>query len=331
MSIVKMGFESPKHSWRKQGKASLISNYGTSLSLRRPLSPNLTPTEKTEVVTFLSPKLSSAVWRKSTIGVTRNSDKLSMGVEKEDVSGIKANKSLNQYLDDTIFYRDINDKKRSLKRGSWEYYHLFTREQGIKQWSHFPDLSIKKRRRIGSFLGVSATSATDQLHHSYKMIDHSRDLMNRILGENWDYKRKYWISHCHQVLWSVLLDSTQLVNPCSGIIPKTLHSITMLSEADKHWYHVLISSARVCEIKSPDFSELTYDPQSNRGLDEEFEFQIKFQIGYDVEELAWYIHNAIGWLLMDEVCNLTAEYMGHSKFTCDVQIYFKKLVKPWWE
>jgi len=105
----------------------------------------------------------------------------------------------------------------------------------------------------------------------------------------------------------------------------------MLSEADKHWFHVLISSARVCQVKSPDFSELTYDPQSNSNLDEEFEFQIQFQFGYDVEELAWYIHNAVGSLLMDDSCNVIARFVGHSKFTCDVQIFFKKLVTPWWE
>jgi len=107
--------------------------------------------------------------------------------------------------------------------------------------------------------------------------------------------------------------------------------MTMLSQADKHWYHVLISSARICEIKSPNFSELTYDPKRNSGRDEEFEFQIQFQFGYDIEELVWYIHSANGCVLMNEFCKIIAEFVGHSKFTCDVQIYFKKLVKPWWE
>lgn len=98
-----------------------------------------------------------------------------------------------------------------------------------------------------------------------------------------------------------------------------------------HWYHVLINSARVDQIISPDFSELTYDPQGNKSMDEEFEFQIQFQFGYDVEELVWFIHRAIGRLLKDDLCNIIAEFLGHSKFICSVQIYFKKLVTPWWE
>jgi len=91
MSILKMEFESPKHSAMAQGEASLICNYGTSLSLMSPLSGNLTPTEKTEVITFLSPKLSSAVWRKSTIGETRDSDKQTMRVVQKDVRSKRTN------------------------------------------------------------------------------------------------------------------------------------------------------------------------------------------------------------------------------------------------
>jgi len=155
--------------------------------------------------------------------------------------------------------------------------------------------------------------------------------MSIVLTENWDYKRRYWILQCHNILWSVLRDPTVLEKPCSEIIPKTLHSITMLSEADKHWFHVLIRSARVCKIEAPNFSELTYDPQNNNGLDEEFEFHIKFQFGYDVEEIAWHIHNAVGGMLTDCLSIVIAEFVGHSMFKCDVQIYFKKLVTPWWE
>jgi len=123
----------------------------------------------------------------------------------------------------------------------------------------------------------------------------------------------------------------RMEKPCSAIIPNTLHSISMLSEADKHWLSVLISSARVLEIKSPDFSELTYDPQSNSGLDEEFEFLIKFKFGYDIEDLAWYIHNATRSMLTDDLSQVVAEFVGDSKFICHIQIYFKKLVNPWWE
>jgi len=31
------------------------------------------------------------------------------------------------------------------------------------------------------------------------------------------------------------------------------------------------------------------------------------------------------------MCGIIAEYVGHSKFICDMQIYLKKLATPWWE
>jgi len=154
--------------------------------------------------------------------------------------------------------------------------------------------------------------------------------MSVILEENWDNKRRYWIKQCHSVLWNVLQEPSVIEKPCSEMLPKTLHSISMLSEADKHWPSVLISSARVYEIKS-NFSELTYEPQSNSGLDEEFEFQIKFKFGYDIEELTWYINNVMGLIITEDLCHIMAEFVGTSKFFCDVQIFFKKLVSPWWE
>jgi len=98
---------------------------------------------------------------------------------------------------------------------------------------HFSGMNTHKRRRIGNLLRVSATSTIDRLHYSYKMIDLWQEQINRILAENWEYKRKYWIQQCHVILWSVLQDLTLLENPWSVIIPRTLHSITMLSQADK--------------------------------------------------------------------------------------------------
>jgi len=323
-----MEFESPNHSSRSPVQAS--NNHGTPLCLRRPLSLKFAQSAKHLVLTFLSPEASSTGWRRSDIGVSRISENLNRGIVKTNFNDVEESISVDEgfSLGQSFFpcSRDISDKRGRLKRRGCENNDFFSGGEGMKTLLHFSGMSNHKRRRIGDSFGVS-----ERLHYSYKMIDHWQDQMNRVLAENWEYKRKYWIPQCHGILWSVLQDLTLLEKPCSGIIPRILHSITMLSQADKHWYHVLISSARIYEIKSPDFSELTYDPQRNRGLDEEFEFQIKFQFGYDVEELAWYIHNAIGCLLMNEFCNLVAEFVGHSKFTCDVQIYFKKLVTPWWE
>jgi len=190
----------------------------------------------------------------------------------------------------------------------------------------------KRRRAESSLLATTIPPTKEELQLTWKMIDHWQEQMSQILSEDWEYKRKHWVQQCHNVLWNVKEDSTLIEEPSSEMFPKTLLPITMLNKKDKHWLDVLISSARVDKIKSPDFEELTHDPQGNHALDEEFEFEIQFQFGFDIEELAWYIHFGVAKQgLNEDLCSVIAEFVGRSKFICDVQIYFKKSVTPWWE
>jgi len=96
---------------------------------------------------------------------------------------------------------------------------------------------------------------------------------------------------------------------------------------------VLVSSARVERIKCPEFAVLTQDPRDKRkSMQDEFEFQIQFQFGFDVSDISWYVHSAVGSAGINQfICGVVAEYVGHSKFLCDIQIYYKKLATPWWE
>jgi len=207
------------------------------------------------------------------------------------------------------------------------------REMDFCRVAPFPRRSIQKRRRAGgNLLATPVPPTKEQLQETWRMIDHWQEQMTQILAEDWEYKRKNWIEQCHYVLWNVQEDSTLIEKPTSEMYPKTLLPITLLNEKDRHWLDVLISSTRVDKIKAPDFEELTRDPQGNRAMDEEFEFEIQFQFGFDIEELAWYIHcGAAKKGLNEDLCSVIAEFVGRSKFICDVQIYFKKSVTPWWE
>jgi len=194
--------------------------------------------------------------------------------------------------------------------------------------------SIQKRRKAESSMLVAADipPTKEELQETWKMIDHWQEQMRQILCEDWDYKRKHWVEQCHNVLWNVKEDPTLIEQPSSEMFPKTLLPITFINKTDKHWLDVLISSARVEKIKAPDFEQLTYDPQGNHAMDEEFEFEIQFQFGFDIEELTWYIHFGVAKQgLNKDLCSVIAEFVGRSKFICDVQIYFKKSVRPWWE
>jgi len=323
--------ESPlKKLMKTQRDRQSINNYGTPLRLKKQLSPSFvgSPAPKNRTLTFLSPESSSFDKRKTIVSVPRINDSL-FEVVNCKISDSYDGKSPEESWYRTVIISPPNSckRRRPKQRRTRIYDCLSDEELEGKPKPKVLSPSILKRRRIG----VSHTTSIYQLLYSYKMIDHWQEQMNRILADNWNYKRDNWIQQCHGLLWNVLKDPTLLEKLNSEIIPKTLHCVNSFSEADLHWYHVLINSARVDQITSPDFSELTYDPQGNKSMDEEFEFQIQFQFGYDVEELGWFIHRAIGKLLKDDLCNIIAMFLGHSKFICSVQIYFKKLVTPWWE
>jgi len=192
---------------------------------------------------------------------------------------------------------------------------------------------VQKRRRGEDSLLVTPVPPTkEQLSETWEMIDYWQEQMNYILSQDWEHKRRNWVEQCHDVLWNVIEDPTLIEKPTSEMFPKTLLPITMLSKVDKHWLDVLISSARVEKIKAPDFAELTYDPQGNYAMDKEFEFAIQFEFGFDINELTWHIHfGAAQKGLNDDLCRVIAEFVGRSKFICNIHIYFKKCVTPWWE
>jgi len=107
--------------------------------------------------------------------------------------------------------------------------------------------------------------------------------------------------------------------------------INELTSVDKHWLRVLINSARVEGIKCPEFNELIRDPLHAKTKGEEFQFRIKFQFGFDTKNIAWYVYCAIGYIGINHyVCGVVADYVGYSKFFCDIQIYYKNSGTPWW-
>jgi len=221
--------------------------------------------------------------------------------------------------------------KQGRRRGG-----VVTNKQRGTEFSRLPPLSrrcVQKRRRGEDSLLVTPVPPTkEQLRETWEMIDYWQEQMNYILSQDWEHKRRNWVEQCHDVLWKVIEDPTLIEKPTSEMFPKTLLPITMLSKVDKHWLDVLISSARVEKIKAPDFAELTYDPQGNYAMDKEFEFAIQFEFGFDIDELTWHINlGAAQKGLNNDLCRVIAEFVGRSKFICNIHIYFKKCVTPYWE
>jgi len=193
---------------------------------------------------------------------------------------------------------------------------------------HYP----RKRRKLKRLV-TEPVHKIEQLEETYRSIDWWQDKMNDLLSRDWNYKRKYWIDQCHNALWNVLTNPALLEKPGSEMFPNVLSPISQLTAADKHWINVLVNSARIERIKCPEFAELTHDPQNkSKDVEDEFEFQIQFQFGFEIRDLEWYIHCGAGRKgVTRNICRIIAEYIGRSKFFCDVQIYYKSSAPLWWE
>jgi len=190
----------------------------------------------------------------------------------------------------------------------------------------------RKRRKLKSLV-TNPVHKIEQLEETYRSIDWWQDKMNDLLSRDWNYKRKYWIDQCHNALWNVLINPSLVEKPGSEMFPNVLSPISQLTAADKHWINVLVNSARIERIKCPEFAELTHDPQNkSKDVEDEFEFQIQFHFGFDIRGLEWYIHCGAGSKgVTRSICRIIAEYIGRSKFFCDVQIYYKSSAPLWWE
>jgi len=287
------------------------STYGTPRIVAKPFTPRIgsMPNMNNDNLTFLSPQLGSSVMRNMIIGSPRL--------------------NVNQWLTPST---NATEEKRGTKR---RMVNVDNNEKAtclnISSGVSFPQSNTKRRRN--TMLIRDPPNITLQLEKTYAMIDRWQKQMYQLQTKDWENKRKYWLKQCHETLWKVLKDPALMEIPQSEMFPKTLLPINKLTSSDKHWLKVLVNSAVVQSIKSPDFAELIHDPQNkSKPSEEEFEFQIKFQFGFDIKDIEWYIHSAVGSTGVNHfICGIIAEYVGHSKFICDVQIYYKKLATPWWE
>jgi len=171
----------------------------------------------------------------------------------------------------------------------------------------------------------------------HKMIDFWQAQMNLILKRSWDQKKQYWITQAHNLLWRTCRDQRHLELPGAEAYPPTLSMLDRtLTPEDNHWRRVLISSARVTKIVSPEFDDLIYAPEGTSDT-AEFEFHILFEFGFDCTELSWTIHHALSNRTTEKamrninLCDMIAQYVGNTKFQSDVLVYFKKSAVPWWE
>jgi len=323
------------------GRTDLTRHYTYGTPLRRSRKPSTPIVKSPSPLTFLSPSPTYPIKRKQEQGSPRISNirnrvsrwrhhetTADQAKEVSEQLRIKLFDSPPQKIHHTTIKHCFMPEKISTTRGLKRTNSNAGDKNDLKIIStpYYPR-SVLKRRKCNT-MAISM----EPLEEAYRKIDWWQEKMYKLQSQDWEYKRKFWIDQCHNSLWSVLKNPTLLELPGSEMFPKILLPVTQLTEADKHWLNVLVTSARVDSIKSPEFSELTHDPQNKMTSEEEFEFQIKFQFGFDIRDLEWCIHCGVGRLGLNHfICGLIAEFVGHSKFLCDVQIYYKKSATPWWE
>jgi len=331
--------------------------YGTP-RIRKPLISKATPDSSPNTLTFLSPQASLVKKKKLAVRSHRISDLINCisGLENLEMIAEPASQPLQTKSDSSLSVLDYQCqlKGRSLsgqwnhaeKRSQSEYSNVGRgkkrksldddcKEDVIgdpRRWTSYFHRSIGKRRKLQSLI-IHRPYTIDELEETYRMVDHWQEEMFELQTKDWEYKRKYWVDQCHTALWCVLEKPEMLEKPGSEMFPEVLLPIADLTCIDIHWLRVLVHSARVKGIASPEFSELTHDPRYEaNSTDEEFEFQIQFEFGFDLLEIEWCIHAGIGNLGMNRhICHIIGEFIGRSKFICDVQIYYKKSASPWWE
>jgi len=334
--------------------------YGTP-RIRKPVAPiaaKVTPTSQ-NTLTFLSPQTSLLKKRKAVVRSQRVSDLINCisGLENLEMLAEPARRHL-----DSRFDFSPNMKERSSEMKSWlenDKPHrteniissqFSGRNRGVKRKSSEEDWkedlvgdpwrstlyfnrTLPKRRKVKKLV-IHRPYTIEQLEKTYRMIDHWQEKMVQLQTQDWEYKRKHWVDQCHVALWNVLENPEMLEKPGSEMFPKILLPIAKLTCDDIHWRNVLVHSARVQHIACPEFAELTNDPryETRAAVEEEFEFQIQFEFGFDLADIEWSVHAGVGSLGIDlYICHIISEFIGRSKFICDVQIYYKKSASPWWE
>lgn len=228
--------------------------------------------------------------------------------------------------------------KRSMRNVDW------TKRNSMGNRAAFPH--IKKRAHPRDLMNicprdVRQMSSKDEkqmkLREVKKLIDFWQMQMNNILKRSWNQKKEFWIQQAHTLLWKTTECQQHLEPTSAETYPQTFAYLdNALSKEDKAWRHVLIASARITKIISPEFDELIYIP-TGPSDPAEFEFHIGFDFGFDCKELSWMIHWALSLRHTEkglrnlDICEMISEYVGNTKFQSEVLVYFKKSAIPWWE
>jgi len=319
------------------------NNYGSPLRRRTHLIQRASPVVSTNSLTFLSPKptlvnnVGGELKTQNISNLTNVHPALDGGFTAFDSkvkysdSGLKGQQLLVRANDFEITKQtEISLTNRTYKRRNFdnEWKDEIPEASSTPYFAH----CSRKRRKIISLI-TQPLHKMRQLEETYRSIDWWQDKMNQLLSKDWNYKRKYWITQCHNALWNVLTNPALLEKPGSEMFPNVLSPINLLTKADKHWLNVLVHSARIERIKCPEFAELTHDPQNkSTEVEDEFEFQIQFVFGFDTTDLEWSVHSGAGINgVPHSICRIIAEFVGRSKLFCDVQIYYKSSAPLWWE
>jgi len=350
-----MVLRSPSKAAIGRGDSSGRNIYGTP-RIRKPLTPKATPDVSPNTLTFLSPQASLLKKRRPAQRSISDLINCITGLENLEMIADTACQPLKSISDSGLSVKDhqceikgwlVSDKSHHAEKSIQSEWINVNR--GKKRKRSDDDLkedvigdprrymtyfhrSYAKRRKLQSLV-IHRPYTLEELEEAYRMVDHWQEEMLELQTLDWEYKRKYWIDQCHTALWSVLEKPEMLEKPGSEMFPEILLPIAKLTCIDIHWLSVLVHSGLITRIASPEFAELTLDPRYEANpTEEEFEFQIQFEFGFDLMEIEWSIHAGVGSLGINrQICHIIAAFIGRSKFICDVQIYYKKSASPWWE
>jgi len=282
--------------------------YGTP-RIRKPLTSKATPDSSPNTLTFLSPQASLVKKNKIAVRSHRISDLINCisGLENLEMIAEPASQPLQTKFDSSPSVlsgqwhqaekrrqSEHSNVGRGKKRKSLDDYCKEDVIGDPRRYTSYLHRFFVKRRKLQSLI-IRRPYTIDELEETYRMVDHWQEEMFELQTKDWEYKRKYWVDQCHTALWSVLEKPEMLEKPGSEMFPKVLLPIADLTCIDIHWMRVLVHSARVRGIESPEFSELTHDPRyKGNPANEEFEFQIQFEFGFDLVEIEWCIHAGVG-------------------------------------
>ena len=112
--------------------------------------------------------------------------------------------------------------------------------------------------------------------------------------------------------------------PTSNMFPRALLPIHWLTGRDVHWLKVLLCSAKIVKLTSPNFKDICTHgkPHGETETKKESAFTLECYIGFDTPTIQKLIYNTTTTVgeFNTHTCSIIAEYIGSSMFSCSITV-----------